>query len=261
MNTDVLFDYIENTLLGSDLVTKARSIDHGANGVQLHGDGTVSKIALGVSCNDEFLQKAAKWEADVCIFHHGMMVNDWGVRQCRLSPYLEKQLKTAILNEMTIAGYHYSLDVHPEIGNNAVILRELGAKQLEETYYNEWGLVGEFEKAVFVQDLARKCMNLFKHDVFMVLSDNDKIKRIGVCSGGARIRVESVEEIVNKKIDLHLTGEISETNPAMAKESGFNYFSCGHYATEVFGVKALGEKIKSKFPKLEVEFIDVWNEL
>lgn len=261
MKTDKFFEHIHTNILGTPLLEKANKIDHNANGIQIRGEDSVKKIALGVSCNNEFLEKAVKWGADICLFHHGLPLSDWGIVNSQLSPFLEKQLKTIIKNNITVAGYHYSLDVHEKIGNNAQIIQKIGAKKLDIPYYDDWGWVAEFENPVFIQELANECSKLFRHDVFMVLGGSDKIKRVGVCSGGARMRVKYVREIQEKNINLHLTGEISETNPAIAKESGFNYFSCGHYATEVFGIKALGEKIKQDMPQLEVKFIDVWNEL
>ena len=44
------------------------------------------------------------------------------------------------------------------------------------------------------------------------------------------------------------------------QESEINYFACGHYATEVFGVTELGKKVKEQFKdKIELEFIDIEN--
>ena len=53
---------------------------------------------------------------------------------------------------------------------------------------------------------------------------------------------------------------ITESGPVLARENGFAYFAAGHYATEVLGVKALGEEIKKVFPEIETNFIEVWNE-
>jgi len=67
--------------------------------------------------------------------------------------------------------------------------------------------------------------------------------------------------MLNNNIDAHLTGYIKEAIPAIFRECNITYLSAGHYATEVFGIKVLGEMIKQKFPELEVQFIEVWNEL
>jgi dinuclear metal center YbgI/SA1388 family protein len=261
MKVSKLFNVVNNKILGSDLIIKANQIDENANGVQILGGEDVKKVALGVSCNAEFLQKAANWGANVCIFHHGMGLTNRYIYNSRLTPSTQKQLKIAFDNELTLAGYHFALDTHPEIGNNIQIIKALGAKETKESYFDGWGMVAEFSKPQFIQDLAKECSKLFRHDVFMVLGGPEKIKRLGVCSGGAIPNGADVLEILEKGLELHLTGVITESGSAVAKESGFHYFAAGHYATEVFGIKALGEKIKSKFPSLEVEFLDVWNEL
>lgn len=261
MKTNQLFDFIHNKAIGSDLMAKAQQVDTNANGVQVWGSEEVTKVALGVSCNLEFLEKAARWGAQVCLFHHGLALSQFGIYNSCPIPSLDKQLNFVYNHELTVAGYHFTLDAHPTLGNNAQIIEKLGAKRLDLPYFDEWGWVGEFDTPIDVQKLAKDCSQLFRHDVFMVLAANQSIKRIGVCSGCALPQTKNYFEIIEKNIDLHLTGEISEWNPAQAKESGFNYFACGHYATEVFGIQALGDAIKKQFPNLEVQFIDVWNSL
>jgi putative NIF3 family GTP cyclohydrolase 1 type 2 len=264
MKTNNLFSFIHEEIFGNELMEMAAKIDGNANGVQVWGEDKIGKIALGVSCNAEFLEKASKWGADVCIFHHGMGLSEkHNIYNSRLSPSLSKQLRIVFENNMTIAGYHYCLDADKEIGNNALIIKELGAEATGETYFDSWGLIAEFGEGVFLQDLAKDCSKLFKHDVFMVLATEgvQKIKRFGVCSGGAMPNAENIFEIKEKDLELHLTGVITEGGSLVARESGFHYFACGHYATEVLGIKALGDEINEKFPELEVRFIDIWNEL
>jgi putative NIF3 family GTP cyclohydrolase 1 type 2 len=63
-----------------------------------------------------------------------------------------------------------------------------------------------------------------------------------------------------KGVEAYISGETSESTVHKMKESGISYFVCGHYATEKFGVQALGDIIKTNFKdKLEVKFIDVEN--
>ena len=138
-------------------------------------------------------------------------------------------------------------NIEPTIGNNAVIIERLGAKRLDVPYFDGWGWVAEFEKAEAVKELANKCAEVFEHDVFAVYSGPEKVKRIGVCSGGAKPAGKTLFEIVEKEVQLHIAGEIAEGGPSLAKEVGFNYFAGGHYATEVFGVQELGKKIKERF--------------
>lgn len=253
INRDDLTQYISDTL-GNDLLAIAAKKDTVPNNVQIHGSDKVNKVVLGVSASPELIERAVESESEYVIVHHGLRASD--IVNGRFDVY-EHRLRLLFQNDITLAGFHYALDAHPEIGNNALIIKELGATRLDIPYFDTWGWVAEFEKPREAKELADKCSELFQHDIFAVYAGPQQISRIGVCSGGARPHGDEFFEILDKQIDLHLTGEISESGPYMAEEGGFNYFACGHYATETFGIKALGEKIKSKFNnKLEVEFID-----
>lgn len=258
---DELINSIETTL-GHDLLAKAAQIDENANGVQIHGAEKVTKIALGVSTSLDFFSEAVSAGAEFCLTHHGLHLSSKYLYNSKLDQSQQAVLKYVFAHNLTVAGYHYSLDSHPEIGNNATIIKLLGAKRLEIPYFEEWGWVGEFEKPISVKVLADQLASITSHDVFAVYGGLDKVKRIGVCSGGAKPSGDTLHEIYDKGIELHIAGEIAEGGPSIAKDAGFNYFAAGHYATEVFGVQELGKKIKAHFKsKLEVEFIDISNPL
>jgi len=156
-------------------------------------------------------------------------------------------------------GFHYILDAHPEIGNNATIIKKLGAKK-EEPLFEDFGYTATFTVPQDVKLLSKKCSDFMEHDVLAIYSGPKSVKTIGVCSGAAKPYAQHVAEMEEKGVQLFIAGETSESIPNRMKESGINYFVCGHYATEVFGVQELGKVIKSRFKdKLEVEFIDIPN--
>lgn len=253
---DELTNYLYKEIFGGELMAKAAIKDELANGIQFSGSETVSKIALGVSCNEAFLHEAVAWGAQYCIFHHGL---DPRTHKSRYPLYAQKRLKLIVQNSLTIAGFHYALDAHPEIGNNAVIIRELGARRGEHLF-DEWGYVGSFEKPRLLSDLRQHCEALFDHEIVSFESGPEEIHTIGVVSGGGKPYAAEIAEMEAKEVQLYISGESSESVPHKMLESQINYFVCGHYATEVFGVKALGEKIQQEFNgKLEVQLIDIPN--
>jgi len=258
MKRDKLIQFIEKTI-GKELLYKARKKDeHMPNGLQWQGKEEIKKIVLGVSANEDFFKEAVKAGADALIVHHGLGKD---LPYNLFSPSLQKRIKILVKNDLSLFGYHYVLDSHPEIGNNAIIIKKLGAKKTNMPLLDEWGWVGEFKKSQKIDDLSKKCSQIFSHDVFVVKAGKEKIKRIGVVSGrGVPFGTEKLE-LVEKDVDLYITGEVSEWNPHDFKETGISCFACGHYATEVFGVQELGLRIKKEFPKLDVEFIDVFNPL
>ena len=252
---DSLIKFIKQTV-GKDLLKKAAEKDETANGVQFLGKEEVNKVAVGVSLNEDFLVEAVKAKAELCIFHHGFDPRTW---KSRYPAYVQKRLKLIIENKLTIIGFHYCLDAHPEIGNNAMIIKQLGAK-IKEPLFEDWGYTAVFSQPQDVKQLSKKCAEVFEHDVFVVLSGPKKVKTIGVISGAGKHYAEHMLEMEEKGVELFITGEPAESVPHKMKESGINYFAGGHYATEVFGVQELGKKIKQHFKdKLAVEFIDIPN--
>lgn len=254
---DELIKYIEK-IIGEDLIQKALVKDEIANGVQFLGQENVSKVALGTSLNEEFLLAAVKAETQFCIFHHGFDCRMW---KSRFPLFSQKRLKVIVENKLTVMGWHYALDSHPEIGNNAMIIKLLRAK-IKEPLFEEWGYTAEFDRPQSVEELKNKCVKLFNHEIFSVLSGPKKVKTIGVVSGAGKPEVADIAEMESKGVKLYISGETSEWIVHQMKESGINYFCGGHYATEVFGIQELGKKIKEKYQnKLEVEFIDIPNEI
>ena len=252
---DELIKFVYQTI-GEDLLKKALEKDEIANGVQFLGSETVNKVALGVSLNEDFLKEAVKAKAQFCIFHHGF---DTRTYKSRFPLFSQKRLKVMVENKLTIMGWHYALDAHPEIGNNATIIKLLGGK-IKEPSFEEWGYTAEFNQPKDVIKLQKQCAELFNHDVLAVLAGPKQVKIIGVVSGCGKPEAAEIAEMEAKGVQLYISGETSEWIIHQMKESGINYFCGGHYATEVFGIQELGKKIKAKFKdKLEVEFIDIPN--
>lgn len=237
---------------------KALEKDEVANGVQFLGQETVTKVALGVSLNEEFLLKAVKDGAQVGIFHHGFDTRIW---KSRFPTFSQKRLKVIIENKLTIMGFHYTLDSHPEIGNNAMIIKLLGAK-IKEPLFDEWGYTAELLQPQSIEQIKTACEKLFNHKIFTIESGVKMIRTIGVVSGRGTPEMAELAEMETKGVQLYISGETSEWVIHQMKESGINYFCAGHYASEVFGVQELGKKIKEQFKnQLEVEFIDIPNEI
>lgn len=254
---DELISYIA-LVLGKEFLQKAAKIDDAANGVQILGSPDVSKVAVGVTLNEAFLEKAVEWGAQFAIFHHGL---DLRTIKSRLPLYLQKRLQLIFQYNLTIAGFHYALDAHPEIGNNALIIKKLGAS-LDQSLFEEWGYTATFNQNQSIASLQKQCEDLFNHQVLAFLSGPDEVKTIGVVSGAGKPNQSDIEEMKEKGVELYISGETSEASPSKMSEESIHYFVCGHYATEVFGIQALGEKIKDHFgDRLEVKFIDIPNQV
>jgi len=97
---DELIKFIYNTI-GKEWIERALEKDELANGVQFLGKEEISKVALGVSLNEDFLQEAVKAGAEFCIFHHGFDARVWKSCYPRFS---QKRLKVIYENGLGMNG-------------------------------------------------------------------------------------------------------------------------------------------------------------
>lgn len=240
----------------SPYADKAKKDPWCANGIQLDGKDEIRKIALGVSANMEFFQKAVKREADCLIVHHSLSLQSLNQR---IDPLLKDRIKYLLDNGLTLIGYHFLLDHHPEIGHNALAIKKLGG-ELVEPFYDEWGWVGELKEKTLVTDILKSCKKIYDHEPYTILKGPKKIKRFAVLSGAGSPHSGDMVKLMDSKIELLITGDVKDDAPALISEAKINFASFGHYDTEKLGLKALGEVIKAQF-YVDVEFIETPNEL
>jgi putative NIF3 family GTP cyclohydrolase 1 type 2 len=78
------------------------------------------------------------------------------------------------------------------------------------------------------------------------------VRRVGVVTGGGGNLIGAA---VAAGLDAYITGEGSHHTYFEAEEGGINVYYGGHYATETWGVRALGAHLGERYG-LSVEFID-----
>jgi putative NIF3 family GTP cyclohydrolase 1 type 2 len=72
----------------------------------------------------------------------------------------------------------------------------------------------------------------------------DPIGSLAIVSGGAP---DHLADAVAGGFDAYLTGEPAERVYTQAREARIHFFAAGHYATETFGVRRLGEWLAERF--------------
>ena len=230
--------------------------DYGPNGVQVPGAGEVSKIATGVSANLATLDAAVGAGAELVLVHHGLL---WGERLEALSPPMAARLRALLAADATLAAYHLPLDAHPKVGNNA-LLRELLGLDPDPTPFGEAkgsmvGAVGRAPRPISVAELSARLAEATGREPLVFESGPKRIQRVGIVTGGGAF---AVHEAGRLGLDALVTGEPSEPVMGEAREYGLHFLAGGHYATETFGIRRLGELAAENFG-VEHEFIDVPN--
>ena len=223
--------------------------DNALNGLQIENSGRVTRIGAAVDVSTRVLSEAGKKNVDLLIVHHGLF---WpGLRPVTRS--LRRQLQLAFENDMALYSAHLPLDIHPEVGNNAQLVAALGLKSSQPFLEEKGQPVGLKTRASMpLNELVRKLRKALKGTVKLFDFGPKQIRTIGVVSGAAGSEIYRVAE---ENVDTFITGEAPHWAAVAAEELGMNLLLGGHYATEVFGVKALAAHLSRRF-KIPGEFID-----
>jgi dinuclear metal center YbgI/SA1388 family protein len=226
--------------------------DYGPNGLQVPGAETVDTVATGVSASVELFERAAAEGAQLVLVHHGLF---WGAGAYGIDKALHRRLKPLFAHGMALAAYHLPLDGHPEIGNNALLAQGLGATDPQPFAEHKGmpiGIAARFPEPIGAEELADRVRQLTNQVPLHLAYGPERIASIGIVSGGAS---DYLADAVAAGHDAFLTGEPAERVMTQAREAGIHFLAGGHYATETFGIRALGERLSQRFEIRHV-FID-----
>ena len=238
-------------LLDSTLrIAEIKDASVALNGLQVENNGSVTKVAVAVDGSQKTIEDAIAAGADLLILHHGIY---W----CGLRPmtgWFKKKIETCLKHNLAVYGAHLPLDLHPELGNNDRIAAALGLTDCtpEVNYHGvNIGIAGTFNGTV--GELRAKYAAITGSQVTGIVHDtNAPAGKVAVCSGGAGDEIYQMQE---KGYGTYLTGEENHWVSNAAQDMGINILFAGHYATETFGVKALGALLEQQFG-LPIVFID-----
>jgi dinuclear metal center YbgI/SA1388 family protein len=226
--------------------------DYGPNGLQLEGKGEVRRIVSGVTASLAFIDAAIEARADAVLVHHGLF---WRGQDGRLTGWLRARVARLIAHDINLFAYHLPLDAHPQLGNNAQLGLQLGLAA--DARFGEQAL-GFIAPAGGLNDaglLASRVAGVLHREPVLVPGDGRPLRRIGWCTGGAQGYFEAA---IAAGADAFLTGEISEPQAHLARETGVAFLACGHHASERFGAPAVAADVAVRFG-LEHRFIDLPN--
>lgn len=226
--------------------------DYAPNGMQIEGTNEIRRICTAVTASYEAITQAISWQADALLVHHGYF---WRGEEQVITGIKRQRIAALLVNDINLLAYHLPLDCHVSLGNNACLAKYLGIDSPEmhkagNTTNLLWS--GQLPQSMNASLLTQQLETLFKRTPLHIAGHDRPISRIAWCSGGAQ---DFIVEASQLGVDAFLSGEVSERTYYQAKELGIDYYSCGHHATERYGIEALGRHLSDKF-KLEHVFFD-----
>jgi putative NIF3 family GTP cyclohydrolase 1 type 2 len=192
--------------------------DYGPNGLQVPGNDQIGTIVTGVSASTALFERAVEERADLVLVHHGLF---WGAIG-PIDAQLKRRLQLLFDHDIALAAYHLPLDAHPEVGNNALLARTIGATDLQP--FAGIGIRARLDGISPDELHARVREATSGREPLSFLAGPDAVHTIGIVTGEPR------EPVMN---DAH--------------ENAIHFLAAGHYATETFGVRALGDRLAAEF--------------
>lgn len=243
---ETLVEYLDEYLLVDDIPDFPNAL----NGLQVDAPGPVSRVVAAVDATAASIRGAIEAGGDFLLVHHGLFWDGnrpvTGRRYRRLAALLEAGI--------AVYASHLPLDLHPEVGNNVVLARELGI-EIEGRFGSHEGMdLGYWGHLPLRREaLAARLDELLGGPVKLIAGGPERVERVGVLTGGGG---SFVAQAVAAGLDALVTGEGSHHTYFDAQEGGLNLYYGGHYATETWGVRALAEHLAARFD-LDWAFLDL----
>lgn len=247
MKLESLLQYLEE-YLG---VAGHPDYSNALNGLQVGGPEEVRHLVAAVDASEASVEASVERGADLLLVHHGLF---WSGVQPLTGRRL-RRVAPLIRQGVGLYSVHLPLDAHPEVGNCAVLGRALGL-DLQGTFaaYDgvDIGWWGHLPDPSSPRELQARLENALGGTARLIPGGPEEVRSVGVVTGAG---ASFLGEAARKGLDALVTGEGSHHSYLDAMELGVHLLLGGHYATEVFGVRALAAHLADSFD-LTWEFLD-----
>ncbi len=229
-------------------------VDPSVNGLQVGIDeGQVERVALAVDTAAATVETAVERGADVLVVHHGL---SWGGIE-RVTGREYRRIAPLVEHDVALYAAHLPLDGHQELGNAAGLAGLLGLEECDPfgvtgpVYIGQRGHASDsFGRSELASVLDAE-LDTGDRDVQVLAFGPETVEDVAIVTGSG---VDWLDEAVEAGADALVTGEGKQQVYHQAREAGINVYLAGHYATETFGVRALGDLAREW--SLETTFVD-----
>jgi dinuclear metal center YbgI/SA1388 family protein len=246
MHQNILENYL------NDLLNIHQFQDYCPNGLQIEGKTSIQTLVSGVTASQDLIQAALNLHADAIIVHHGYF---WRGEDACLRGIKRHRIATLIEHNINLYAYHLPLDAHIELGNNTLLGQKLGIQEKGRFGEHNIAAFGSFPQPINLEVLDGLLSSTLNRQPLIIGDPLKTIQKVAWCTGAAQSYFEAA---IQQGVDAFITGEISEQNVHIARESGVAFVSAGHHATERYGIQALGNHIAKKF-SITHHFVDIEN--
>ena len=221
------------------------------NGLQVEGAVAIERVAVAVDAAAATIERAIDADCQLLFTHHGLF---WGPQQ-PLRGILGARVRRCFTADLNVYAAHLPLDLHPEVGNNVLLARALGAEPTGRfgSYAGvDIGTLGRLPQPIALAELAGRFAAIGCDEQLLWATGPDPVETLAVVTGAG---ASTLAEAAASGADCLVTGEPRQSAYHDARELGINCLFGGHYATETLGVRAVGERLAAELG-VEIVWID-----
>lgn len=221
-------------------------------------DVEVSGALLCLDVTEAIIDEAIKLHCNLVVAHHPLIFRK--LAQVTDANYIQRTIRKAIKNDITIVAMHTNLDA-VEGGVNYKIAEKLGLEHVrilaerrtilnnkgEERTGGE-GIIGELPTAIAADDLIlmlKKRFNVECVQANQLLRRG--IKKIALCGGAGSFLLN---EAVKAGADAFITGDMSY-HEFFGYEQKIQICAIGHYQSEQYTCELLKQIVEDSFPEVK----------
>lgn len=223
-------------------------------------DAEVSKVLMALDITDAVVDEAIDMGAQLIVSHHPLIwdplkrVVDSDIKGRRIIKMIQHGISAICL--------HTNMDT-AEGGVNDALMTALGARVtgLLEPHGSHpdgtpYGVsrVGELPAELELEDFLVKIRSNLSANGLRYISGGKKVRKIACCGGAGAGDMMKAYEL---GCDTYITSDLKYDHFLTAREIGLNLIDADHYCTENVVVPVLYEKLKNRWPEMDVRISKV----
>ena len=235
------------------LLQPERFKDYGPNGLQVEGKEQIARVVSGVTASKALIEAAIAARADAIFVHHGLF---WRGQDGRVTGWMKQRLQLLLAHDINLLRTTCRWMRTPSGATTPSWARCWGGRAWRSLVNSCWA-AWPMPTIPMRRPWRRPVAAVLGRPATLVTSADSTrpVTKVAWCTGGAQSYFEAA---IAAGADVFITGEISEPQAHLARETGVAFIAAGHHATERYGAPAVAGEV-ARLLGIEHEFIEIDN--
>ena len=210
----------------------------------------VTRVLLALDITEPVVQEAIEQDAQLIVSHHPVIFGS--INRITDQDGGEKLLRL-IENRIAAICMHTNLDI-AQGGVNDVLMRTLGLEPSGALDADGCGRIGTLPSTMPLREFLGLCKERLGAEGLRYYDAGKPVSKLAVMGGAG---AGAIADAVSAGCDTYVTADVKYHQFQLAAEHGLNLIDADHYYTENPVMSDLAEKLRGRFPDLQIELSQV----